>query len=169
MFIVFSLFYFQDFASCFLSLLWILFQVNCLFPLHLFGLVGFYLAPSSAVYFSVFSFCLAYCVWGLLLAGYRFIVPKVFVVCPQWIMLVQYILYASWWRRLLPLFWWMRLDLVFLVFRIAFGGVFCGVFEPLMILDSLSAYGWDCVPSFLFVWHGVSSIEACWSLSGAGS
>ena len=46
-----------------LILLWFLFHIDCLFPLHLFGLVGFYLAPSSAVYFSVFSFCLTYCVW----------------------------------------------------------------------------------------------------------
>ena len=29
-----------------------------------FGLVGFYLAPSSAAYFSFFSFCLTYCIWG---------------------------------------------------------------------------------------------------------
>ena len=58
--LVFSPFYFQDFGSSLLSLLWILFQVDCLFPLHLFGLVGFYLTPSSVVCFSVFSFCLTY-------------------------------------------------------------------------------------------------------------
>ena len=45
-------FYFQDFRSSLLSLLWILFRVDCLFPFHLFGLLGFYLAPSSAAYFS---------------------------------------------------------------------------------------------------------------------
>ena len=55
--------YFQDFGSSLLSLLWILFQVDCPFSLHLFGLVGFYHAPSSAC-FSVFSFCLIYYVWG---------------------------------------------------------------------------------------------------------
>ena len=60
MFLVFSVFYFEDFGSSLLSLLWILFQVDCLFPIHLFGLVVFYLAPSSAVCFSVFSFCLTY-------------------------------------------------------------------------------------------------------------
>ena len=53
---VFSPFYFQDFRSSLLSLLCILFQVDCLFPLYLFGLVCFYLAPSCAAYFSVFSF-----------------------------------------------------------------------------------------------------------------
>ena len=44
--------------------------------------MDFYLAPSSAVCFSVFSFCLTYCVWGLHFAGCRFVVPIVFGVCP---------------------------------------------------------------------------------------
>ena len=64
---------------------------DCLFILHLFGLVGFYLAPSSAVCFSVFSVCLTYCVWDLLFAGCRFVVPIVFGVCPQWLRLGQWV------------------------------------------------------------------------------
>ena len=68
----------------------------------------------------------------------------------------------------MPVFWWMRLDLVFLVGRSMSGGVFCGVCA-LMILGSLSANGWGCVPVLVDVWHGVSSNVACWSLSGAGS
>ena len=44
--------------------------------------MGFYLSPSSAAYFSVFSFCLTYCVYGLLSAGCRVIVPLASVVCP---------------------------------------------------------------------------------------
>ena len=79
----FSPFYFQDFGSSLLSLLWILFQVDCLFPLRLFGLVGFYLAPSSAAYLSVFPVCLTYCVCSLIFAGCRFVVPVVFGVCPS--------------------------------------------------------------------------------------
>ena len=39
----------------------------------------------------------------------------------------------------------------------------------LMILGSLSANGWGCVPVLLVVWHGVPSTGACWSLSGGGS
>ena len=54
-------------------------------------LVGLYLAPSSAVCFSVVSFCLTYCVWGLLSSGCRFIVPIIFGVCPQWVRLVQWV------------------------------------------------------------------------------
>ena len=68
----------------------------------------------------------------------------------------------------MSVFWWMRLDLVFLVGRAASGGVFWGVCD-LMILGSLSANGWGCVPVLVVVCHRVSSTVACWSLSGAGS
>ena len=65
-------------------------------------------------------------------------------------------------------FWWMRLDLVFLMGRTMSGGVFWSVCELSMILGSLSANGWDlcsCLASCL-AW--VSSTGASWSLSGAG-
>ena len=69
----------------------------------------------------------------------------------------------------MPMFWWMRLDLVFLVGRTTSGGVFQGVCDLIMILGSLSANGWSCVPVLLVVWYRVSSTVACWSLSGAVS
>ena len=47
--------------------------------------------------------------------------------------------------------------------------VFWGVCELSMILGSLSANGWGCVPVLLVVWHGASSTGACWPLGGAGS
>ena len=59
----------------------------------------------------------------------------------------------------MPVFWWMRLDLAFLVGRTESGGVFWGVCE-VMILGSVSANGWSCVPVLLVVWHGVSSTGA---------
>ena len=59
--------------------------------------------------------------------------------------------------------------LVFLVGRTTSGGVYWDVSELIMILGSLSANGWVCVPVLLVVWHRVSSPGACWSLSGAGS
>ena len=62
----------------------------------------------------------------------------------------------------MPVFWWMRLDLVFLVGRTESGGVFWGVCGLIMILGSLSANGWGCIPVLLVVWHGVSSTGACW-------
>ena len=64
---------------------------------------------------------------------------------------------------------WMRLDLVFLVGRSTSGGVCWRVCGLIMILSSLSANGWGCVPVLLVVWHRVSITVACWSLSDAGS
>ena len=46
---------------------------------------------------------------------------------------------------------------------------FWGVCGLIMILGSLCANGWGCVPALLDVWHGLSSTGAFWSLSGAGS
>ena len=66
-------------------------------------------------------------------------------------------------------FWWVGLDLVFLVSRATSGGVFWDVGELILILGCLSANGWVCVPLLLVVWHRASSTGACWSLSGAGS
>ena len=66
-------------------------------------------------------------------------------------------------------FWWMRLDLDFLVDSSTSGGVFWGVCGVIMILDRLPANGWCCVPVLLVVWHSVSSTVACSSLSEAGS
>ena len=56
-----------------------------------------------------------------------------------------------------------------LVGRTVSGGVFWGVCDLIMILGSLSANGWSCVPVLLVVWRGASGTAACWSLSGAGS
>ena len=69
----------------------------------------------------------------------------------------------------MPVFWWVGLDLVFLVGRAASDGVFGDVCELSMILGSLSANGWGCVPVSLVVWHGASSTRACWQLGEAGS
>ena len=69
----------------------------------------------------------------------------------------------------MPVFWWRRLDLVFLMGRPTSDGVFWGVCGLTMILGSLSANGWGYVPVLLVVWHRVSSTVACWSLSGSGS
>ena len=68
----------------------------------------------------------------------------------------------------MPVFWWMRLDLVFLVGRTTSGGVFWGVCDLIMILGNLTANEWHCVPVLLVVWHRVSSTGACWPLGGTG-
>ena len=51
-------------------------------------------------------------------------------------------------------------DLVFLLGRTVSSGVFWGVCDLIMILGSLSANGWHCVPVLLVVWHRVSSTVA---------
>ena len=51
----------------------------------------------------------------------------------------------------MPVFWWVRLDLVFLVGMTMHSGVFWGVCELIMILGSLSANEWGCVPVLLVV------------------
>ena len=66
-------------------------------------------------------------------------------------------------------FSWVGLDIVFLVGRATSSGVFWVVCDLSMILGSLSANGWGCVPVLLVVWHGTSSTGACWPLGGAGS
>ena len=88
MFLVFSPFYFPYFGSSLLSLLRILFQIDHLFPLHLFGLVDFYLAPSSAAYFCLLILVNLLC-FGSPFTGCRFVVSDVFGVCPQCLRLVQ--------------------------------------------------------------------------------
>ena len=69
----------------------------------------------------------------------------------------------------MPEFWWVRLDLVFLVGRSQSGGGFWGVCELSVILSSLSANGWGFVPVLLVVFHGASSTVVCWPLGRAGS
>ena len=49
------------------------------------------------------------------------------------------------------------------------GGMFWGICDLIMILGSLSANEWHCVPVLLVVCHRVSSTVACWILSEAGS
>ena len=70
---------------------------------------------------------------------------------------------------MVPVLWWLRLDLVFLMGRTTSGGVFWGVCDLIMILGSLSANGQGCVPVLLVVWHSVSSTVVCWLLRGAVS
>ena len=60
----------------------------------------------------------------------------------------------------MPVFWRMRPYLVFLVGRTTSSRVFGGVCDLIMILGSLSANGWGCVPVLLVVWHRVSSTVA---------
>ena len=69
----------------------------------------------------------------------------------------------------MPIFWWVGLDVVFLVGSVTSRDVFWGACELNMIFGSLSANGWGCVPVLLVDQYGASSSGACWPLGGAGS
>ena len=69
----------------------------------------------------------------------------------------------------MPVFWWVGLDLVFLVGRAASSGVFWGVSELGMILVSFSANGCGWVLVLLVDWHRASSTATCWPFGGVGS
>ena len=59
-----------------------LFQVDCLSPLHLVVLLGFYLVPSSGTYSSAISFCLTFCDCDFRSSGCRVVVLLASAVCP---------------------------------------------------------------------------------------
>ena len=51
----------------------------------------------------------------------------------------------------MPVFCWMRLDLVFLVGTSTSGGVFWDVCGLIIIFGRLFSIGWGCVPLFLLM------------------
>ena len=59
----------------------------------------------------------------------------------------------------MPVFWWVGLDLVFLVSKAASGGVFWGVWVLSMVLGILSANGCGCVPVCYFSGMGRPALE----------
>ena len=59
----------------------------------------------------------------------------------------------------MPVFLWVGLDLVFLVGRATYSGVFWGVCDLIMILGSLSANGSGCVPSCWLFGMGHPTLE----------
>ena len=59
----------------------------------------------------------------------------------------------------MPVFLWMRLDLVFLAGRTTSGDVFWGVCEIIMILGSLSANGWVLFLSHSLFGMGHPAVE----------
>ena len=62
-----------------------MFQVDSLSPPLLLGLIGIYHVPLPAEYFSAFSFCLDFCVWGGLSVGWKFVVALNCGACSLWV------------------------------------------------------------------------------------
>ena len=61
----------------FTSLLWILFPLDCLSPLHLVVFLRFYLVPSSGTYISAVSFYLTFFICDFHFLSCRFVAPLV--------------------------------------------------------------------------------------------
>ena len=76
---------------------------------------------------------------------------------------------VSWFGRLVPMFLWIKLDLVFLKGYVMPSIVFCVVFGIDMTLGSLSSNGLFCFPTLLKFWCEASGTETCWPFVGACS
>jgi len=135
--------------------------VDYLFLPRLFCLVALYHIPSSAVYFSVFSFGLIYWVWGLLSAGWKVVVPLNCGVYSPWVGWDQCLVKVSWLEGLVPVSWWMELDLVFLEGSAVSSSVFWGVCDFTYILPFLSGLHSFCWSSAVGL-MGVLLYVICW-------
>ena len=76
---------------------------------------------------------------------------------------------VSWLEGLVPVSWWMELDLVFLEGSAVSSSVFWGVYELGMFGGRLSTTGQVCAPILLKIWHEASGTRACRPWSGAWS
>ena len=128
--------------------------------------MGFYHVALSAGYFSLFPFCLVYCVWGLLSTGWKVVISLNFGVSLPLVRLDQYLMKVSWLGGFVPLFWWMELNLVFLKGSALSSSVFLDVCGFSMALATLSANVKGCAPILLKGWPGAFSTGACWLLGG---
>ena len=66
--------FFWELGTSLLSLLWVQFWVDCLSPVYLAVLLGFYLFPSSGTHSSAGSFCLTFCDCGFCSTDCRVVV-----------------------------------------------------------------------------------------------
>ena len=107
---------------------------------------GFLLYSFTCWIFLCFLFYLISCVWSLLSAGCRVIVPLNCRVCFLWVGLGQWLMKVSWLRKLVSVFWWMELDLVPLDgSAVSISKIWC-VYGFGMALGSLSVNVQGCVP-----------------------
>ena len=72
--------------------------------------MGIYPVPLPAEYFSAFSSCLDYCVWGGLSVFWQFVVALYFGDSSLWVGLDRWFVKVSWLGKLVSVFWWAELD-----------------------------------------------------------
>ena len=139
---------FPDLISTVLSLLWIIFQVYCLFQFELAVLLAFYLVLSYRKYSSAVSFCLTFCDCGFCSTGLQFFL---LLLPALWWMRSKRLVQASWSGRLMPAHWWVELGLVPLVGVLYQCVCLAGSYRLRKTLGSLYTDGRDCVPAILVV------------------
>ena len=93
---------------------------------------------SPAESFFSFSFCLVYCVWGLLSAGWVVVVPLSYGDCSLWVGLDQWLVKVFWLGEFMSVFCWMELDLFSLEGNAVSSREFWGVYGFCIALDSPS-------------------------------
>ena len=93
-----------------------------------------YHVPLPAEYFSAFSFCSDFCVWGSLSVGWKFVVPLYRGACSLLVGLIK----ISWLGELISVFWWVELDLFSLECNDVSCSEFWGVYGFGVALNSLS-------------------------------
>ena len=161
------------YVSILFSRFWIIFTIiimnyfsgRLLFPRCLLDLVGFYLVPSSAGYFSAFSFCFIFCIWDLLSEDWRVVVLLNCGICLPWVGLDPCLVKVSSLGGLVPVFWSTELNLVSLKGSVVSSSKFWGVSGFGMALGKLSANEQCCVSFLLKNCDGASRH---WSLLAFG-
>ena len=87
--------------------------------------------------------------------------------CSLWVGLDKWLVKVSWLGKLVPVFWWVELDLFSLVCNEESSSEFWGVYGFCVTLGSLYFNAQDYVPTLLENKHGMSCSETCWLLGGA--
>ena len=142
------------------------FQVDSLSPPLLFALVGIYHVPSPAEYFSAFSSCLDWCVWGSLSVFWQFVVPLYCGGSSLWVGLDEWLVKVSWLGKLVSVFWWVELDFFSLECNEMSSSEFWDVYGFGVTLESLYIEAQGYVPALLENLHGMPCSGFCRLLGG---
>ena len=160
------------FWSFSLSLFRILYQVDSLSLLLLFGLVGMY--PVFCLFVCFFFFtcwvflclfiCLYWCVWGGLSVFWSSLYCE---VSSLWVGLYGCLVKVLWLGKLVSGFWWVELDFFSLECNEVSSNELRDVNGFGVTLGNLYTEAQGCVPVLLENLHGISCSGTCWPLGGA--
>ena len=74
------------------------------------GYVPVLLENLFGMYFSAFSSCLYYCVWGDFSIFWQFVIPLYCEGSSLWVGLDGWLVKVSWLGKFVSVFWWVELD-----------------------------------------------------------